>query len=101
MNLSCIKAIKSTYSAYRGSKTTHKKGMNEYLEAEKEAGAHEAIVSIIETIEEHSAKRSRQAVAKRPHSSLFCRWFELKEDTKGADRTHILHSFHYIPTFIV
>jgi len=70
MNLSCIKAIKSTYSAYRGSKTTRKKGMNEYLEAEKEAGAHEATVSIIETTEEHSARRSRQAVAKRSHSSL-------------------------------
>ena len=36
MNASCIKAIKSTYSAHRGSKIAHKKGMNKYLEAEKE-----------------------------------------------------------------
>jgi len=42
MNVSCIKAIKSAYSAHRGSKTARKKGMNEYLKAEKEAGAYEA-----------------------------------------------------------
>jgi len=39
MNASCIKAIKSSYNVHRGSKTVRKKGMNEYLQAEKEAGA--------------------------------------------------------------
>ena len=42
INTSCIKAIKSTYSAYKGSKTTHKKGMNEFLDVELEAGWKEA-----------------------------------------------------------
>ena len=36
MNASCIKAIKSAYSAYRGSKIVRMKGMNEFLEVEKE-----------------------------------------------------------------
>ena len=39
MSASCIKAIKSAYNAHRESKIVRKKGMNEYLEAEKEAGA--------------------------------------------------------------
>jgi len=69
MNVSCIKAIKSTYSAHRGSKTARKKRMNEYLEAEKEAGACEAAEHITGTTEEHSARKSRQAVAKRAHLS--------------------------------
>ena len=42
MNAFFIKAIKSAYSAHRGSKTACKKGMNEYLEAEKEVGVCEA-----------------------------------------------------------
>jgi len=41
INTSCIKAIKSTYSAYKGSKTTRKKRMNEFLEAELEVGQEE------------------------------------------------------------
>jgi len=56
MNASCIKAIKSTYSAYRGSKTVRKKGMNEYLEAEKEASACEVAECIVGTAEEHSVR---------------------------------------------
>ena len=43
--------------------------MNKYLEIEKEANAHEAAVRIVEIVEEHSARRSRQAVAKHAHSS--------------------------------
>jgi len=42
MNTSCIKAIKSTFSSCKGSKTVRKKGMSKYLEAEKEAGTYEA-----------------------------------------------------------
>jgi len=69
MNASCIKAIKSTYNAYRGSKSIREKGMNEFLEAEKEACAYEAAGLIVETIEEHSVRKSRQAMAKRAHPS--------------------------------
>ena len=64
MNTSCIKTIKTTYSAYRGSKTIRKKGMNEYLEVEKEAGAYEAAGRIVE---ERFVRESRQAVAKYAH----------------------------------
>ena len=58
MNASCIKAIKSTFSAYRGTKTARKKRINKYLEDEKEADTHEVAVNIIETGEEHSARIS-------------------------------------------
>ena len=58
MNASCIKAIKCTYSACKGSKTVHKKGMNE-LEAEKEAGAYEAAGRVVEIAEERSVRKSR------------------------------------------
>jgi len=68
-NASCIKAIKSTYGAYRGFKTIRKKGMNEYLEAEKEAGIYEAAERVIGTAEEYSVRKSRQAMAKRAHPS--------------------------------
>ena len=51
INVSCIKAIKSTYEACKGSKTVRKKGMNEYLEAEKEAGTYAAAERVIETTE--------------------------------------------------
>ena len=40
INTSCIKAIKSTYSACKGSKTTGKK-INEFLEAQLEASQEE------------------------------------------------------------
>ena len=66
MNASCIKAIKTTYSTCRGSKTVCKKGMNEYLEFEKEAGAYEAVGRVVE---ERSVRKSRQAMAKLVHPS--------------------------------
>ena len=72
MNTSCIKAIKSTYNAYKGSKTTRKKEMNEYLEAEKEADTYEVAQESergVETTEERSAGKSRQAVAKQAQPS--------------------------------
>ena len=69
MNILCIKAIKSTYKACKGAKTVHKKGMNEFLEAEKEAGAYEAAGRIVDTTEEYSVRKSHQAVAKRAHPS--------------------------------
>jgi len=69
MNVSCIKAIKSTYSAYRGSKTVRKKGMNEFLEAEKEACACEVARRVVESTKEHSVRKSCQAVAKRARPS--------------------------------
>jgi len=59
MNTSCIKAIKSTYSACKGSKIARKKGMNERLEAEKEAGAYEVARHVVETAEERSVRKSR------------------------------------------
>ena len=58
MNASCIKAIKSTYSACKGSKNIRKKGMNEYLKAEKKAGAYEAAGRVVETTEECSVRKS-------------------------------------------
>ena len=51
MNASCIKAIKSTYEACKDAKTIPKNGMNEFLEAEKEVGACEAVGRVIETTE--------------------------------------------------
>ena len=39
----------SSYSAYRGSKTARKKGMNEYLEAKKEAGTCEVAEPSLES----------------------------------------------------
>jgi len=69
MNASCIKPIKSTYNACKGSKTVHKKGMNEYLEAEKEAGTYATTESVVEIAEEPSVRKSCQAVAKRTHPS--------------------------------
>jgi len=56
MNATCIKSIKTTYSVCRGSKTIHKKGKNEYLETEKEAGAYEAAGRIVEDC---SVRKSR------------------------------------------
>ena len=41
MNSSRIKAIKSTHSTCKGSKTIRKKRMSEYLEAEKEVGTYD------------------------------------------------------------
>ena len=67
MNASCIKAINSTYSVM----TVRKKRMNEYLEAEKKAGACEAAERVVGTAEEHSIKKFRQAMAKRAHPSSF------------------------------
>jgi len=66
MNVSYIKAIKSTYEACKVSKIVRKKGMNEYLEAEIEAG----IERITEIAEGRSIRKSRQAVAKRAHPSF-------------------------------
>jgi len=66
MNASCIKAIKTTYSICRGSKTVRKMRMNKYLEAEKEAGAYEVAGRVVEV---HSVRMSRQAVAKHAHPS--------------------------------
>jgi len=63
-----MKAIKFTYNTCKGSKTTHKKGMVEYLEAEKEAGMYEAAQESehgVKTAEECSTRKSRQAMAKR------------------------------------
>ena len=42
MNSICIKQIKALYHAKKGSKNTRLKGMNEFLEAELEAGRAEA-----------------------------------------------------------
>jgi len=56
INASCIKAIKTTYSACRESKTFCKKGMNEYLETEKEACAYEAAGRVVE---ERTARKPR------------------------------------------
>ena len=69
MNASYIKAIKSTYSAYRRSKTVRKKEMNEYLKVEKETGAYKVARRVVGTIDEHSIRKSRQAVAKLAHPS--------------------------------
>ena len=69
VNASYIKAIKFAYSAHRGFRTACKKGMNEYLKAEKEAGACEVIERITRITNEHSARKSRQAVAKHAHPS--------------------------------
>ena len=66
INASCVKVIKTTYSAYKGSKTVRKKRMNEYLKAEKEVGAYEAAGRVVE---ERSVRKSRQAVAKRANPS--------------------------------
>jgi len=71
-NISCIKAIKSTYSACKGSKTTRKKGLNEYLKAEKDAGIYEAAQESergAKTAKERFAKKSRQALTKRAQPS--------------------------------
>ena len=69
VNASYIKAIKFVYSAHRGSNTAYKKGMNEYLKVEKEASACEVTERITRITNEHSARKSRQAVAKRAHPS--------------------------------
>jgi len=69
MNASCIKTIKSAYSAHRGSKTVRKKGMNEYLEAEKEASVCEAVERVAGTTEKNLARKPHQAVVKHPHPS--------------------------------
>ena len=42
INTFCIKAIKSVYNAQRGPIASQVRGMNEYLEAEKEGGKYEA-----------------------------------------------------------
>ena len=69
INASCIKAIKSTYSAYRESKTVCKKRMNKYLEDEKEAGAYEATEHVVRIVKEHFVKKSHQATTKHAHPS--------------------------------
>ena len=69
MYTSYIKAIKSTYSACKGSKTARKKGMNENLEAEEEAGAYEVAGHFVETVEERFVRKSRQVMVKRAHPS--------------------------------
>ena len=69
MNASCIKAIKSTYEACKEAKTVPRKGMNEFLEAEKEAGAYEEAGRVVETTEENSVRKSPQALAKRAYPS--------------------------------
>ena len=69
INTSCIKAIKSTY---KGSKVTHKKGMNECLEAEKEAGIYKVAQESergVETVEKYFARKSCQVVVKWAQSS--------------------------------
>ena len=74
VNVSRIKATKSTYSDCKGSKTTHKKVMNEYWEAKKEAGTYEAAQESecgIETAEERAVRKSHQAVAKRAQPCSF------------------------------
>ena len=43
--------------------------MNEYLEAEKEAGTCEAAERVTRITEEHSVRKSRQVMAKRAHPS--------------------------------
>ena len=69
MNTSYIKAIKSAYNAHRGSKTVHKKGMNKYLEAEKEVGAYGVTERVTGITEEHAARKSCQSVVKRANPS--------------------------------
>ena len=71
INTSHIKAIKSTYSARKGSKTTSLKGMNKFPEAELEAIQENAIdVSrqIEQTTEESHQQRSRGPIAKHAQS---------------------------------
>ena len=67
MNASCIKTIKITYSACKGSKIVRKKGMNKYLEAEQETGAYEVALYVVETAEESSVRKYLQAIVKRTH----------------------------------
>ena len=71
INTSCIKAIKSSYSACKGSKTTRKIGINEFLDVELEAGQEEAAdVSRQreQTAEESCHQRSRSLVVKHARS---------------------------------
>ena len=71
INSSCIKASKSTYSACKGSKTTHKKGMNKFLEVELKAGQEEATnVSgqREQTAVESYQKHSRSLIVKHDRS---------------------------------
>jgi len=69
MNASCIKAIKSTYNTCKRSKTVREKGMNEYLEAEKETSIYAVTERVVEAAEERSVRKSRQVLAKRAYPS--------------------------------
>ena len=71
----------------KGSKTVRKKGMSEYLEAEKEAGIYETAQESergVETTEEHSARKSHQAVAKRAQPSFSERGSSQKKAQRGS-----------------
>ena len=70
INISCIKIIKSTYNAFKGSKTTYIRGTNKFLQAELEAGQTEASGHREEPTEEPHQKcseaRSRRILDPRP-----------------------------------
>jgi len=84
MNTSCLKAIKSAYSACKGFKTTRTKGMNKYLEAEKGANTYEASQEsecCVKTTKERSIRSPVKLWQSGPkHIPL--RWFKSAESTK-------------------
>jgi len=72
MNTLCIKAIKFVYNAQRGPNASQIRGMNEYLEAEKDASRYEVAQASehgAETTEECSTRKSHQVTIKRTWSS--------------------------------
>jgi len=88
INTSCIKAIKFMYNAIKGPITSQMRGMNEYLEAEKEAGRYEAAQESkrgAETTIECSARKSHQVATKSTQSFYSKGDSSCKKAQKGSE----------------
>ena len=72
----------------RDPRPSEKKGINEYLEAEKEAGIYEVAQEserIVETTKGHSARKFHQAVAKHAQPSSSKGGSRRKKAQKGSE----------------
>ena len=89
-NTSCIKGIKSTFKAKKGSKGCWMRGITEYQEAERETSRTEEAPesdSRAGAAEERSTKRIRQAVSKRTRVSTSEGEPSRKKTRKGSETT--------------
>jgi len=95
MNTSCIRSIKASYKIKLGSKRRIR-GMSEYQEAERETerearretsrtGAAMALESGAGAAEEHSVRKARQVVSKRPRATTSQGKPSPKKAKKGSE----------------